>query len=64
MFVNDEVEPKKIKKVKADNKRMTSMQNMKKADNRSVLGQSSNATLNKNAKLNWKVTDIFLGFKD
>ena len=64
MFPNDEIEPKKIKKVKGDNKRMTSMQNIKKGENRSVLGQSSNATLAKANKMSWKVEDIFLGFKD
>ncbi len=39
------------------------MQNMKRADNKSSLAKSSNATLAKN-KLNWKLDDIFLGFKD
>lgn len=40
------------------------MQNFKKNDNRASIGQSSNATLAKNNKMNWKMEDIFLGFKD
>lgn len=65
MFTNDDMEPtKKSKKLKPDNKRMSSMQNMRKGENKSVLGQGSNAGLARGTKANWKLDDIFLGFKD
>lgn len=67
MYVDSENEPaKKIKKIKNnDQKRMTSMQNMKRADaTRTMYNASSNATITKGSKLNWKMDDIFLGFQD
>lgn len=46
---------------------MTSMQNMRKGDGKSPLAQSSYGNLGnlgKSTKGNWKLDDIFLGFKD
>lgn len=65
MYANDDIEHanKKAKKIKGDHKRMSSMNSMRRANDRSNLNQSSNLTIGKNAKLNWKMDDIFLGFK-
>jgi hypothetical protein len=44
---------------------MTSMQSIKPAQaNRTMYNTSSNGTMVKGSKLNWKVDDIFLGFKE
>ena len=40
------------------------MQNIKRVDKNASLGKISNANLGKNNRLNWKLDDIFLGFKD
>lgn len=42
---------------------MSSMNSMRKANNRSNLNQSSNVSIGKSTKMNCKMDDIFLGFK-
>lgn len=43
---------------------MSSMNNMRGTQNRSNLALSSNISLGRGTKMNWKMDDIFLGFQD
>lgn len=66
MYGDSEIEHTggKARKIRSDHKRMSSMNNMRGTQNRSGLAVSSNVSLGRGTKMNWKMDDIFLGFQD